>query len=177
MIPKRVETFDCLFFFRETLFLHWTRLKHHFSCKLCSQLWYLSSIEPTPSRITVYFLSHFCSFFLSFFLSFCLSFLLYICFVLTKGCTRNVFYFTFPRSKTSFSHQFFPMCSQGKLAGTGWSISLKIYMQKVRSILCVLWLVVYIHSRNSCNRIADNYVVYITVTRSCLSHSITISSW
>ena len=63
---------------------------------------------PTPLRITVYFFSHFCSFLLSFFLFF------YI-FLGTKGFTRNIFYFTFPRTKTSFSRKLFPIKSEFNL--------------------------------------------------------------
>ena len=58
--------------------------------------------------------TNFCPFFsiddhclFSLFPPFFLSFLLYI-FLGTKGCTRNVFYFTFPRTKTSFSLKFSP---------------------------------------------------------------------
>ena len=92
---------------------------------------------PIPSLHwgSVYFLSHFCSFlpsFLSFFLSFIRSI-----FFWTKGCTRNVFYSTFPRTKTSFSRKFFSPSQQQlqhrhhqqrqweTTTKTAWSISLE----------------------------------------------------
>ena len=76
-------------------------IKHTRTCaRMHTHTFFLSFTTSTPLRITVYFLLVFPPFFLSVFSS------VYI--YLTRGCTRNIFYFTFSWTKTSFSRTFFP---------------------------------------------------------------------
>ena len=99
-----------------------------------------AEVTPTPLTITVYFLSLFCSFLLSFFLSFFFSLWVF----LTKGCTRNAFYFTFLRTKTSFSrksppppppHPFLPFWRRSFLESKSTQGHRRWYEQAVEAII------------------------------------------